>query len=127
MDAAKREALEAAGFRVGDAGDFLGLSDTERQIVELRVALARLIRQFRQARDMSQKQLAAKIGSSQPRVARIESAAADVSLDQMFRGLFAVGGDLSALAGASGPPANVLEAPKHAGSAGPRKRKARAN
>lgn len=44
--------------------------------------------------------MATRIKSTQPRVAKIEAASADVSLDQMFRGLFAVGGsvdDLSVL------------------------------
>jgi predicted RNase H-like HicB family nuclease len=44
---------------------------------------------------MSQKALAAAIRSSQPRVAKIEPASPDVSLDLMLRGFFAVGGRLS--------------------------------
>jgi transcriptional regulator with XRE-family HTH domain len=51
---------------------------------------------------LSQQELAKRIGSSQSRVAKIESAAEGVSLDLSFRGLFAVGGkltDVAALAG----------------------------
>ena len=35
MDKATRKRLEEAGFRVGDAGDFLGLTDEERELIEL--------------------------------------------------------------------------------------------
>jgi DNA-binding XRE family transcriptional regulator len=89
---AKREALEAAGFKVGDYGDFLGLTDAERQIIELRVRLARQIREGREKAGMTQEALAKLIASTQPRVAKIEAAAKGVSLDQMWRAYFAVGG-----------------------------------
>ena len=97
MDMGKRKALEAAGFRFGDAADFLELTEEERLLVELRVNLAQAIRRRREQSELSQKQVAARIKSSQPRVAKIEAAAPDVSLDQMFRGLFAVGGTVEDL------------------------------
>lgn len=37
MDATKRKAIEAAGWKVGDAADFLGMSDEERQLLDTRV------------------------------------------------------------------------------------------
>jgi len=92
MNASKQKALEAAGWAVGDAEDFLGLTDAEREMVELRVALARKVRQLRERHRLTQKQLATRIKSSQSRVAKIEAAEADVSLDLMFRGYFALGG-----------------------------------
>ncbi len=98
MDRAKRKKLEAAGFRVGDAADFLGLSDEERQLVELRVAVGRAVRRRRAERNLTQHDLAARIRSSQSRVAKLEAGARGVSLDLMFRGLFAVGGSVADLA-----------------------------
>ncbi len=98
MDRAKQEALEEAGFRLGDAEDFLDLTDEERALVELRVGVSRAIRQLRGKLHLSQKQLAVKLGSSQSRVAKMEAATRDVSLDLLFRGLFALGGKLSDLA-----------------------------
>jgi DNA-binding XRE family transcriptional regulator len=95
----KRKALEAAGFRVGDAEDFLDLSEEERRLVELRLSLSRAVRKLRGKRGLTQQQLAARLKSSQSRVAKIESAAADVSLDLLFRGFFAVGGKLPDLTG----------------------------
>src|SRR5436190_21524804 len=92
MDTAKRKALEAAGWRFGDAADFLGMSDEERQMLDARVEAALAVRRQRKAMKLSQKQLASRIKTSQPRVAKIERAAADVSLDQILRAFAAAGG-----------------------------------
>ncbi|MGH7226046.1 MAG: helix-turn-helix domain-containing protein [Gemmataceae bacterium] len=97
MDKRTRERLTAAGFRVCDAEDFLELSAEERQMVELRLQVSKAVRRRRQERALSQKQLAAKLKSSQSRIAKIEAAAADVSLDLSFRALFAAGGSLTDL------------------------------
>jgi len=97
MNKAKRMALERAGYRIGDAEDFLQLTEEERRLVDLRVQLIKTIRRLRQRRRLTQQQLAALLQSSQSRVAKIEGGAADVSLDLLFRGLFAVGGGLSDL------------------------------
>ena len=97
MDKKKKQALEVAGFRVGDTAEFLGLTDEEHQLVELRVALSRAVRRLRQEQQWTQQQLAAKLRSSQSRVAKIEAGSTDVSLDLLFRGLFAVGGQLADL------------------------------
>ncbi len=92
MDAAKRKSLEAAGWKVGDTAEFLEMSDEERQLLDARVELALAIRRQRELRQMSQKQLGEKLKTSQPRVAKIERAASDVSLDQLVRALTAAGG-----------------------------------
>ena len=99
MDKEKQQALEAAGFRVGDAEDFLGLNDVERTILNLRLALSRAVRRRRESQNLTQKQLAAKMKSSQSRVAKIETGSPDVSLDLLFRGLFTVGGNLNDVIG----------------------------
>ena len=95
MDQTKRKALEAAGYRIGDAEDFLGLSEEERRLVDLRLSVSRTVRRLRLKRRLTQQQLADKIKSSQSRVAKMEIGANNVSLDLLFRGLFAVGGTLS--------------------------------
>ncbi len=92
MKSAKRKALEAAGWKVGDAADFLGMNDEERQLLDARVELALAVRRQREARHMSQKELGVKLRTSQPRVAKIERAASDVSLDQLVRAFTAAGG-----------------------------------
>jgi ribosome-binding protein aMBF1 (putative translation factor) len=92
MKTAKRKALEAAGWKLGDAADFLKMSDAVRQVLDARVKLARAVRRGREARHLSQKALGIKLGTSQPRVAKIERAASDVSMDQLMRAFAAVGG-----------------------------------
>jgi transcriptional regulator with XRE-family HTH domain len=77
---------------VGDAADFLEMDDAERQVLDARIKLALAVRRQREARRLSQKALGLKLGTSQPRVAKIERAAADVSLDQLMRAFAAVGG-----------------------------------
>jgi predicted XRE-type DNA-binding protein len=94
MDTKKRKAIEAAGWRVGDAAEFLGMSDEERQLLDARVELALAIRRQREVRQLSQKQLGARLKTSQPRVAKIEQAASDVSMDQLVRAFTAAGGKI---------------------------------
>lgn len=92
MDTTKRKAIEAAGWKVGDAADFLEMSTEERQLLNTRVELALAIRRQREVSKMSQKELGARLKTSQPRVAKIERAASDVSLDQLVRAFTAAGG-----------------------------------
>lgn len=94
MDATKRKAVEAAGWKIGETADFLGMSDEERQLLDTRVEIALAIRRQRKALHLSQKQLGTKLKTSQPRVAKIERAAPDVSLDQLVRAFTAAGGKI---------------------------------
>lgn len=95
MDASKKRALETAGWKFGDAADFLEMSDEERQLLDTRIELALAIRRQRQARRLSQKQLGMLLKTSQPRVAKIERAASDVSMDQLIRAFTAAGGKIA--------------------------------
>jgi len=97
VDAQKRAGLEAAGWKVGDAADFLGLTEEEQQIIEFRLIVGRGVRRLRESHHLTQQQLAERIGSSQSRVAKIEAASNEVSLDLMLRGFFSAGGRLSDL------------------------------
>ena len=114
MDATKRKALEAARWKIGDAADFLEMSDEERQLLDARVSLALAIRQQRETLELSQKELGAKLKTSQPRVAKIERAASDVSLDQLVRAFTAAGGRIVIKSAKSkrskGKPANGMKA-----------------
>ena len=95
MDAKKRKSLEAAGWRFGDAADFLGMSDEEAQLLEARIEAALAVRRQRKLHKLSQKELALRIKTSQPRIAKIERAAPDVSLDQILRAFAAAGGQIA--------------------------------
>ena len=87
----KRERLERAGWKVGDAKDFLGLSDADTAVIDLRVSLAAALRRRRRARNLSQAALAKRIGSSQSRVAKMEAGDPSVSLDLLIRSLLTSG------------------------------------
>lgn len=95
MDTEKRKALETAGWRFGDAADFLGMTDEERQLLDARVEAALAVRRQRESLKLSQKELASRIKTSQPRIAKIERAAPDVSLDQILRAFAAAGGRIA--------------------------------
>ncbi|MEG3976457.1 helix-turn-helix transcriptional regulator [Microcoleus sp. herbarium8] len=91
MDAVKRQRLEAAGWRVGDAADFLELSTEELAFIEMKLSLSKRLKQLRISQHLSQESLAKKIKSSQSRVAKIEAGDPSVSLDLMVRTLLAIG------------------------------------
>ena len=91
MKRSKRARLEAAGWRVGTAAEFLGLSPEESAFVEMKLALADGVRRRRQAKRLTQVQLAERIGSSQSRVAKMETADPTVSIDLLVRTLLAMG------------------------------------
>lgn len=106
MNKAKREALEAKGWKLGDAKDFLGLTEDEsrlveqgleeeRRLAEIRSAVGRAFRDARVERKLTQSQVAKTLKTGQANVSKIESAADDVSLDKMLGGLFRLGGTAS--------------------------------
>ena len=87
----KRRRLERAGWSVGDAGDFLKLSADERRFIETKLALAAGLRRWREHLGLTQTQVAHRFGSSQSRVAKMESADQTVSTDLLLRSLFRLG------------------------------------
>ncbi len=91
MDKAKRKRLEARGWRVGTASDFLGLSAEEAALVQMKVSLSQALRARREARGLSQVALAKRLRSSQSRVAKMEAADRTVSIDLLLRGLVVLG------------------------------------
>jgi predicted XRE-type DNA-binding protein len=91
MDAKKRKKLEAAGWRVGDAAEFLGLSPEETEFVQLKLALAEGLREERETQGLTQAELARRVGSSQSRVAKMEAADSSVSVDLLVKSLFKLG------------------------------------
>lgn len=89
----KRRKLEAAGWRVADAKEFLALTPGEAAFVEIKLALARRLRELREEQNWSQAELAKRVGSSQSRVAKMEAADPTVSVDLLVRSLLAAGAD----------------------------------
>lgn len=93
MDKVKRQKLEEQGWKVENAEDFLGLSTDEIKLIELKLALTRNLREYRTKEHLSQKELAARMESSQSRVAKIEGGDPSVSLDLIFKAFFSLGLD----------------------------------
>ncbi len=86
-----KKRLERAGWAVGDASDFLGLSAGEEAFVEIRLALGDEVRASRKRANLTQAALATRIGSSQSRVAKIETGDKTVSIDLQMKALLAAG------------------------------------
>jgi transcriptional regulator with XRE-family HTH domain len=98
MSAEKRKRLRRAGWRVGTAREFLGLSREEALLVDIRLALARGLRARRANGRLTQAELARSIASSQSRVAKMETGDPSVSIDLLVRALLALGASPRALA-----------------------------
>ena len=91
MKTEKKARLEAAGFKVSSADEFLGLTAAESALVSLRMQLASEVRRRRLHLQFSQAELARRLHSSQSRIAKLEAAESEVSLDLLFRALLATG------------------------------------
>lgn len=102
MKSTKRARLEADGWRVGSAAEFLGLTPEEAAFVETKLALSKSVRERRTAQNVSQSVLAKRLKSSQSRVAKMEAADATVSIDLLLRALFALGAKPRDIAAAIG-------------------------
>ncbi len=91
MKAAKRKKLEASGWKIGSADEFLDLSPEEAAYVELKLSLSRSLKQRRSKKNMSQVQFAKLVKTSQSRVAKMEAGDPSVSIDLLIKSLLALG------------------------------------
>ncbi|MEK7249763.1 MAG: helix-turn-helix domain-containing protein [Bacteroidota bacterium] len=94
----KRKRLEAKGWKVGNAGEFLNLTAEEAAYVDVKLALSKHLQQTRREKNLTQEQLARLLKSSQSRVAKIEAGDPSVSLDLLVRSLFVLGASRKSLA-----------------------------
>ena len=88
------------GWVEGSVKDFLDLSDADVEYIELRRTLSRLLREKRQRLRFTQMEVAARLQTSQSRVAKMEKADATVSSDLLLQSLFRRGLKRKELAGA---------------------------
>lgn len=84
------ERLEAKGWRVGTVSEFLELTPEEATLIEIKLALSRNLKE-RRHKLMTQAELAQKIHSSQPRIAKAENGDASVSIELLIRAMLATG------------------------------------
>jgi hypothetical protein len=88
MEEAKRKRLEQVGWKSGSIAEFLELTPEDTVLVEIKLALSCYLKERRQ-HTMTQVELAKKINSSQPRIAKAEDG--EVSIELMIRAMLATG------------------------------------
>jgi hypothetical protein len=91
MKKAKAVRLKKSGWKLGTAKEFLRLSDEEAALIDMKLALARGLKEYRIAQQMTQIDVANQLGSSQSRVAKMEAADVTVSMELLVRSLLALG------------------------------------
>src|SRR5207237_7059695 len=91
MKKSKRDKLKAAGWAVGSVQKFLGLSDADAALIEMKLSLSRSLRDRRQRRGVSQVELAKRLRSSQSRVAKLEAGDPSVSMALLVSSLLVLG------------------------------------
>ena len=91
MDTKKRKQLEAAGYQITDSADWLGLTPQEQAIVNMRVNFALEIERVRKASNITQRELADKIGTRQSGVARMLNNPTTATIDSLIKTLLALG------------------------------------
>lgn len=77
------------GWVDGSVDELLELEPWEAELIELRLILADAVREKRSRQGLSQKEVADRLGSTQPRVVRREQA--EASLDFILRAVFTLG------------------------------------
>src|SRR5512137_2175940 len=90
MDEVKQARLEAKGWKVGTVTEFLDLTPEEAALIEIKLALSKSLRERRE-KQMTQSELAERIKSSQPRVAKAEGGDRSVSIELLMRAMLATG------------------------------------
>jgi DNA-binding transcriptional regulator YiaG len=79
------------GWVEGSAQDFLELSDADVEFIEMRRTLSQMLKELRLKLHLTQVQLAARLETSQSRVAKMEKADPTVSADLLLQSLFQLG------------------------------------
>ena len=89
MNKAQKEKFEQGGWKIGSVGEFFELTTAEQALIETKLRLSDAVRALRKEKRLSQKALAKLIGSSQPRVAKMENREVEISLDFQMKAIFA--------------------------------------
>jgi ribosome-binding protein aMBF1 (putative translation factor) len=91
MNTSKKERLAKAGWKIGDAAQFLHLTPQEELYVELKASLCQQLKRQRQKSRLTQEELARRVKSSQSRIAKMERCDPSVSIDLLIKSLLALG------------------------------------
>jgi DNA-binding XRE family transcriptional regulator len=98
MKKSKRARLKAAGWTVGTVKEFLGLSEADAVLIEMKLALSRSLRARRKQHGLSQVKFARRLQSSQSRVAKMEAGDPSVSMELLVTSLLLLGANSADLA-----------------------------
>jgi DNA-binding XRE family transcriptional regulator len=88
---AKRKKVETAGWRGASADEFLGLTAEESALVAMKLSPADGLKGRRKRLQLTQIDAANRIGKSQSRLAKMESADRSVSIDLLIKALLSLG------------------------------------
>jgi predicted transcriptional regulator len=91
MTPEEKGVLEKTGWKVGTVAEFLRLTPEEEVFIEIQLALTNRLRPCRLEHGITQRAVAKKLGSSQPRVAALERGDPKASVDLLVRALLATG------------------------------------
>jgi len=91
MNKKKAKQLEAKGWKIGSADEFLNLSPEESEYLELKLSLGENVKMRRIYKNISQVELAKEIRSSQSRIAKMEIGDPSVSIDLQVKTLLFLG------------------------------------
>ncbi len=98
MDSKKRKRLQKAGWKLGNAEDFLELSDYESDYIDIKIHFGKTVRELRAKNNLTQVELAELVESSQSRIAKLEAGDPSVSLDLQIKTLLVLGASKTDLA-----------------------------
>jgi len=79
------------GWVEGSTREFLNLSEADLAYIETKRALAACLRELRKKQHLTQQALAARLETSQSRVAKMEAGDSSVSIDLLVQSLFRIG------------------------------------
>lgn len=110
-DSVRDERLAAAGWQIGDAAEFLGMTPQEAGTLGIRFGLMKALRDYRRRSGLTQPEVAARIGSGEARIARMENGDGKATIDLLLRALMAVGATLQDISGVFARAAEVSVSP----------------
>jgi DNA-binding XRE family transcriptional regulator len=87
----KAAKLMKAGWKVGSASDFLGLSEEESAIIDMKISLSKKLVALRKTSQLTQVQAAKVLHTSQSRIAKMESGDPSVSIELLIKGMIGLG------------------------------------
>ena len=91
MKKAKRDGLEAKGWKVGTVTEFLDLSASDAAYIELKLAIGQLLKELRLASEMTQSEAAVATNTSQSRYSTLENGSEACTLDLQISTLLTMG------------------------------------